>query len=193
MSKLSLAVEPLTSKRAIACPACDRTLALIDGKGVTMAVVGTYLTDDGDTIPGSPQQFEGMESAFLASVGKCPYCSNRHWLLEVNLHEGGQDALFDALADDPKWVRSWISPVKHPDDEPVWTAHECNTATGRFFQINIGPMSVPADLTTHGPNGVSSCDGGGRSRSFWEHAAENFRALQPQLQATIHQVRGEKT
>lgn len=51
MSKLSLAVEPLTSKRAIACPACDRTLALIDGKGVTMAVIDTVLYDDADIVP----------------------------------------------------------------------------------------------------------------------------------------------
>lgn len=169
--------------QALPCRSCDRTLAVLGQDGMKMAVLGTFLSDDGDAIPGAAAQMAGWQVLCTASVGRCPYCSSRHWFLEVDLHEGTADDLIDAVGDDPDWRKVWVS-AECCGGSVLWNASESTTTAGRFFRVAIGPMPIPTSMSSHGANGVSACGGG----EFWEHAKATVVALGPEIEREVELI-----
>lgn len=159
----------------IRCQECKTQLATVGETTVSSSIEGAYLTDDGDTIPGAPREIAGVPAMCLASVGKCPICAWKYWFLEVFLHPAGEDALIDALEQDYGWDATFF--VVNPA-APVWSVHRFRSPSGTGWSHNIGPIAAPP-AATHGPNGVSSCGGGG----FWRTARALVEQLRPQIES----------
>ncbi|MFA1791626.1 hypothetical protein [Xanthomonas campestris] len=173
----TLKLEPLEMSHT-KCPACGELLLIWTPTGATITYPHQkHYPNDGDCIPGAPQQLFGCDSAVTALVGTCPYCLARYWSLEVMLDTRGEGALLEAMQYEPDWDAQFTAGAD-------WMAYVAHNAAGHTFQHFVGPMLVPSHMATHGPNGVSACRGG----YFWRHALSVFEAHKPKLEAIQQQL-----
>ena len=170
-------LEPL-DRMETRCPRCSGLLMTWTATGCTPGVPGSYYTEDGDCLPGAPLNFAGCASASMVVVGRCPHCAGRYWLLEVFLHDGGQDAVIEIMSNEPDWEAQFTAGGN-------WMAYSAvNSAAERGYAHYIGPMLVPEGMETHGGNGVSACGGG----VFWQHALAVFKSYRPRLVGVQRQL-----
>lgn len=180
MQRQHVPIRPATESREFRCGSCSALMATFEKGGMTMAVPGTYLGDDGDAIPNTPSTVAGMSSVAMASVGVCAHCGVRHWTLQVSVHDGGMEALQDALADAPESTRYLFA----GPTERAWLIEDAEYLQGRVHTHCIGPMPVADGHVTEGRYGVSACGGG----DFWVHAARLTADLLPEIEAAQRQL-----
>lgn len=170
-------LEPLESLET-RCPCCSGLLMTWTVPYGIPGLPGSSYTEDGDCIPGAPLNFAGCASAIGVVVGHCGHCAARYWLLEVFLHDGGNDAVIEIMCDEPDWEAQFTAGGN-------WMAYSAvNNAAERGYAHFIGPMLVPEGMETHGPSGVSACGGG----AFWKHALAVFESYRPRLEAVQHEL-----
>lgn len=179
-----MTVRLANTSRALSCGRCSALIATFEDGGMTMAKSGSYLTDDGDAIPGVASEVDGRAALSLASVGRCPGCEARHWVLEVHLHDGPMSSIEDWLADDPDEHRYLFAERDGAESDPFWLVQEAAHPLGLFHVHCIGPLPVADEFVTEGRYGVSACGGG----AFWQHAAATFNTMLPAIAAVQRKI-----
>jgi len=175
-------VAPITGHHTLDCPHCSNPFLKITSDQAEVPH-GGYSFQDGDMIPGlrdllteEQRNPDGFDYELL--VGTCPSCQNDYYAFEarfVNAPLAGIEHIMIQMARvGPE--RNFVCEAPQPPEgfPRQWVLVEDVTPSGPMHSHLFGPFALTDDDEMFGPNGVSSCCGGGTQKP-WAHARDVIR------------------
>lgn len=189
---IGISRKAIISKHTLTCPTCSEAV-FVAHAARSEVPNRRYWLSDGDTVGGvfqalTNQQRSADAFSYELLVGACPSCESQYYVVETSFmpaHPDAEEYLhFNMPLDIEKnYICSMQIAVEGVPS--TWLQQEYSTPIGVMLHHVFGPYKLLNSDSVVGPNGVSSCGGGGLGDSNpWNFARNLLLAAWDSLRTT---------